>query len=50
MQKQANTLRLQSYKIDTSTLQQNIKELNDMKSELETTISHFRMNEDYMNE
>ena len=43
-QKNWSSLSLNSYKVDTSTLQNSIKELNTMKEELESTLSHYRLN------
>ena len=42
----SDSLKLNSYKIDSKTLQKNLKELNDIKSELETTISQYKANEE----
>lgn len=41
-----DSLKLNSYKIDSSLLQHSLKELNEMKSELETTITHYRVSEE----
>ena len=44
-QKTYSTLSLNSYKVDTTTLQHSLKELNEKKEELEITLSHYRLNE-----
>ena len=43
-------LKLNSYKIDNSTLQANLRELNNMKEELSSTISNYRANENSIKE
>jgi FtsZ-binding cell division protein ZapB len=48
MLKKSPELRLNSYKIDTSTLQRSLKELTDMKEELESTISQYKSHEDQL--
>ena len=46
MSRDSEGLKLNSYKIDSNTLKSNLRELNEIRSELETTISQYRMNEE----
>ena len=40
-----SSLALNSYKLDTRTLQSSLKELDSMKEELQSTVSQYRLNE-----
>lgn len=46
MSRDSEGLKLNSYKIDSNALKSNLRELNEIRSELETTISQYRMNEE----
>ena len=48
--KNRDELKLNSYKIDSRTLQSSLKELSHIKSEMETTISQYKATEETIRE